>query len=336
MPKKECPPGKIVSPKGRCVKDRTKPVAKKECPPGKILSPKGRCVKDRTKPTAKKDVNTKIKNLERLAKEAQKRLDEAKAKAKEREQRSKIKKECPPGKVLSPKGRCVKDKTKVPPVKKECPPGKVLSPKGRCVKDRRKKSEETEKTMNPEVLEYIQKVLSMNRVVDKSGTILGYVSPSMSKKLKPKGGIKIVSPRVKDKTPMLSKNCKKIHEPKYLSSTRKSPPFSANDCCGEILYGNDGLKWESQKTKRGNCMWKRLKKISDIKKVSPKRVKDKTPKLTKLCKKQHEPKYLSATRKSPPYSANDCCGKVLYGNDGFKWESQKTKRGNCMWKRIKE
>jgi len=310
MPKKECPPGKIVSPKGRCVKDRTKPVAKKECPPGKILSPKGRCVKDRTKPTAKKDVNTKIKNLERLAKEAQKRLDEAKAKAKEREQRSKI--------------------------KKECPPGKVLSPKGRCVKDRRKKSEETEKTMNPEVLEYIQKVLSMNRVVDKSGTILGYVSPSMSKKLKPKGGIKIVSPRVKDKTPMLSKNCKKIHEPKYLSSTRKSPPFSANDCCGEILYGNDGLKWESQKTKRGNCMWKRLKKISDIKKVSPKRVKDKTPKLTKLCKKQHEPKYLSATRKSPPYSANDCCGKVLYGNDGFKWESQKTKRGNCMWKRIKE
>ena len=32
------------------------------------------------------------------------------------------------------------------------------------------------------------------------------------------------------------------------------------------------LKWESQKTKRGNCMWKRLNQISDIKKVSPKTI----------------------------------------------------------------
>ena len=263
MPKKECPPGKIVSPKGRCVKDRRKPVAKKECPPGKVVSPKGRCVKDRRKQVAKKDVNTNIKNLERRAKEAQKRLDEAKAK--ERKQLSKIKKECPPGKVVSPKGRCVKDRTKVAPVKKECPPGKILSPKGRCVKDRRKKSEKTKITMNPEDLDYIkqllyiQKVLNMDKVVDESGAIMGYVSPSMSKKLKPTGGIKIVSPKVKDKTPKLSKLCKKQHEPKYLSAKRKSPPYSANDCCGKVLYGNDGFKWESQKTKRGNCMWKRIK-----------------------------------------------------------------------------
>ena len=46
------------------------------------------------------------------------------------------KKECPPGKILSPKGRCVKDRTKAEPSKKECPPGKVISPKGRCVKNR--------------------------------------------------------------------------------------------------------------------------------------------------------------------------------------------------------
>ena len=44
------------------------------------------------------------------------------------------KKECPPGKVLSPKGRCViVSNTKKSSGKKECPP-KVLSPKGRCVK----------------------------------------------------------------------------------------------------------------------------------------------------------------------------------------------------------
>ena len=100
----------------------------------------------------------------------------------------------------------------------------------------------------------------MNKVVDESGAILGYVSPSMSKKLKPTDGIKIVSPkRVKDRTPKLTKLCKKQYEPKYLSATRKSPPYSANDCCGKVLYGNDGFKWESQKTKRGNCMWKRIK-----------------------------------------------------------------------------
>ena len=49
-----------------------------------------------------------------------------------------VKKECPPGKIISPKGRCVKDRSKIKPVKKECPEGKVLSPKGRCVKDRSK------------------------------------------------------------------------------------------------------------------------------------------------------------------------------------------------------
>ena len=49
-----------------------------------------------------------------------------------------IKKECPKGKVLSPKGRCVKDRSKLKPIKKECPEGKVLSPKGRCIKDRSK------------------------------------------------------------------------------------------------------------------------------------------------------------------------------------------------------
>ena len=61
--KKTCPPGKVLSPKGRCVIDRSKTTKaikkpklvvkaeKKTCPPGKVLSPKGRCVIDRTKPT---------------------------------------------------------------------------------------------------------------------------------------------------------------------------------------------------------------------------------------------------------------------------------------------
>ena len=42
-----------------------------------------------------------------------------------------VKKECPEGKVLSPKGRC---RSKVKPAKKECPEGKVLSPKAVVLK----------------------------------------------------------------------------------------------------------------------------------------------------------------------------------------------------------
>ena len=74
---KECPPGKVLSPKGRCVIDRSKSKStkktniKKQCPKGKVLSPKGRCVIDRSKSKSTKKTN--------------------------------IKKQCPKGKVLSPK-----------------------------------------------------------------------------------------------------------------------------------------------------------------------------------------------------------------------------------------
>jgi hypothetical protein len=111
LPLRVCPPGKVLSPKGRCVIDKNKPQRvcppgkgrcvidknkpQRVCPPGKVLSPKGRCVIDKNKP-------------QRV---------------------------CPPGKVLSPKGRCVIDKNKPQRV---CPPGKVLSPKGRCVIDKNK------------------------------------------------------------------------------------------------------------------------------------------------------------------------------------------------------
>ena len=58
-----------------------------------------------------------------------------------------IKKECPPGKVISPKGRCVKDKTTVKPVKKKLrwAPDVVSPPDSRAKLHRiaRKLSDET-------------------------------------------------------------------------------------------------------------------------------------------------------------------------------------------------
>ena len=38
-------------------------------------------------------------------------------------------------------------------------------------------------------------------------------------------------------------------------SSRKSPPFPANECCGEIMRGNDGDEYESLPNVRGICRW---------------------------------------------------------------------------------
>jgi hypothetical protein len=40
-----------------------------------------------------------------------------------------------------------------------------------------------------------------------------------------------------------------------------------------------------------------------------------------------------ANRPSPPYGANECCGKVMKGNDGAMWESKENSRGICAWKK---
>lgn len=47
------------------------------------------------------------------------------------------------------------------------------------------------------------------------------------------------------------------------------------------------------------------------------------------CVKQTTKKY--RTRGSPPYSANDCCGKTMTGNDGRKYISKPNAFGICVW-----
>jgi hypothetical protein len=39
-------------------------------------------------------------------------------------------------------------------------------------------------------------------------------------------------------------------------------------------------------------------------------------------------------RKSPPYSANENCGKKMKGNDGLMYEAIKNKNNICVWKKI--
>ena len=39
-------------------------------------------------------------------------------------------------------------------------------------------------------------------------------------------------------------------------------------------------------------------------------------------------------RKSPPYPANQNCGKQMKGNDGAMYESKPNKNNICSWKKI--
>ena len=128
----------------------------------------------------------------------------------------------------------------------------------------------------------------------------------------------------------LTTKCVKQTTKKYTSPKRKSPPYPANECCGEIYEGNDGNTYESVADKKGICKWK---KISS--KPRKEHVKDTKKRNSKKCVKQTTKKYTSAKRKSPPYPANECCGKEMMGNNKKMWRSVRNKKGVCQWKQVK-
>ena len=47
------------------------------------------------------------------------------------------------------------------------------------------------------------------------------------------------------------------HLKKYRSSTRKSPPYPANECGGLVKIGKDGNKYKSRKNSRGIYQWRK-------------------------------------------------------------------------------
>ena len=55
----------------------------------------------------------------------------------------------------------------------------------------------------------------------------------------------------------------------------------------------------------------------------------KTPKKSRGCTRQYTKKY--STRGSPPYPANECCGKIARGNDGQTYISRRVSNGICRW-----
>ena len=62
----------------------------------------------------------------------------------------------------------------------------------------------------------------------------------------------------------------------------------------------------------------------------PKRTGGKTVGKDRGCEQQFTAKYTS--RSSPPYPANNCCGRHIKGNDGNMYTSVKNSAGICTWK----
>jgi hypothetical protein len=54
----------------------------------------------------------------------------------------------------------------------------------------------------------------------------------------------------------LSRGCARQSFKKY--SSRRSPPYPANNCWGEIKKGNDGMKYKSVGNKQGTYRWVKL------------------------------------------------------------------------------
>jgi len=59
-----------------------------------------------------------------------------------------------------------------------------------------------------------------------------------------------------------------------------------------------------------------------------------SPKKARGCTAQTTAKY--ASRPSPPYPANECCGEKFKGNDGNYYVSKADKNGRCKWIKVHE
>lgn len=70
------------------------------------------------------------------------------------------------------------------------------------------------------------------------------VSKKASKPRKPYAGIPYRA----------SRGCTRQYSKKYTS--RKSPPYPANLCCGQEKSGNDGMDYISVRNRSGICTWK--------------------------------------------------------------------------------
>ena len=126
-------------------------------------------------------------------------------------------------------------------------------------------------------------------------------------------------------------------------TARKSPPFKAENCQGKVRVGNDNEKYISTQISNGSWRWYLVKKPTKspakksvakspakkpVAKTPAKKSKVKSPEPTG-CVKQTTKRFTA--RKSPPFKAENCQGKVREGNDGEKYISTQISNGSWRW-----
>ena len=176
---------------------------------------------------------------------------------------------CPTGKVINPStGNCVKKDGRVGKLllsqKKskntKCPAGKIINPTtGNCVnKDGRvgKLLLSAKKSSVKKIVKKSQKKSSFKKCPKDK-----IINPLTGNCVKIDGrvGKSLLSAKKSSKKKPTAKGCVKQTTAKYHVTSRKSPPYPANQCHGMEIYGNDGKMYVSVSNVNGIYSW-RLKK----------------------------------------------------------------------------
>ena len=127
--------------------------------------------------------------------------------------------------------------------------------------------------------------------------------------------------------------------------------------CSMMKFSMSGKKRSPRRVKKKSPARKSPKRSKSPTRKSPKRSTRKSPKRstrkspkrsksparkvksgpikkadTRGCSLQHTKKYTQ--RASPAYPANQCCGDVMVGNDGKRWQSRPDSNGVCHWYKL--
>lgn len=87
-----------------------------------------------------------------------------------------------------------------------------------------------------------------------------YVNNSLNRKLKRVGKTYGEPRSAVEKHDRLFEAICNIPQTSKKYTTRKSPPFPANECCEAIKRGNDGKLYMSVELKNGICRWQKIQR----------------------------------------------------------------------------
>jgi hypothetical protein len=87
-------------------------------------------------------------------------------------------------------------------------------------------------------------------------------------------------------------------EPKYHDKKRKSPPYSATDCEGRVMVGNDGNDWIAELSGK-SVRWVKLESSKSVRKALARKSRRKSKRKSAVLKSRRK-----SQRKSKPRGGN--------------------------------